>query len=257
MSRGPHTRRPSASLVVATVALLVALGGAGYAVVSLPRNSVGTPQLKNSAVNSAKVRDRSLLARDFKAGQLPRGYAGPAGPAGPVGATGPTGPVGAQGPAGEQGATGATGATGAAGAAGAVGPTWGTMWEANAGNVSSCIPTDLLSRSITLSRTSRLLVSGFAQVQAAPTPASMMQLIIDVVSGSSSVGSVDSGTPMTAPTQPDLMSITGVISNAGAPVDLPAGTYQVRFRMVEDIPCTVAIDATTPTLSVVTLGTSP
>lgn len=254
MSRGPHTRRPSASLVVATVALFVALGGAGYAVVSLPRNSVGTPQLKNSAVNSAKVRDRSLLARDFKAGQLPRGYTGPAGPAGPVGATGPTGPVGAQGPAGEQGATGATGATGAAGAAG---PTWGTMWQENLRTVASCIPTDLLSRSVTLSRTSRLLVSGFAQVLADPTAPATMQLIIDVVSGASSVGSVDSGVPMTAPTQPDLMSITGVISNAGAPVDLPAGTYQVRFRMVEDSPCTVAINAITPTLSVVTLGTSP
>jgi len=249
MSRGPHTRRPSASLVVATVALFVALGGAGYAVVSLPRNSVGTPQLKNSAVNSAKVRDRSLLARDFKAGQLPRGNTGPQGLPGPVGAPGP---AGAQGSAGEQGATGATGA---------VGPTWGTMWQANAGNVASCSPTDLLSRSVTLSRTSRLLVSGFAQVKAdptpAPTPAATMQLIIDVVSGASSVGSVDSGTPMTAPTQPDLMSITGVISSAGAPVDLPSGKYQVRFRMVEDSPCTVAIDATTPTLSVVTLGTSP
>jgi hypothetical protein len=251
MSRGPHTRRPSASLVVATIALLVALGGAGYAVVSLPRNSVGTPQLKNSAVNSAKVRDRSLLARDFKAGQLPRGGTGPTGP---VGATGPTGPVGAQGPAGAQGATGATGATGTAGA---VGPTWGTMWQENFRSVASCVPTDLLSRSVTLSRTSRLLVSGFAQVEADPTPAATMQLIIDVVSGASSLGSVDSGTPMTAPTQPDLMSITGVISSAGAPVDLPAGTYQVRFRMVEDSPCTVAIDATTPTLSVVTLGTSP
>ncbi len=245
MSRGPHTHRPSASLVVATVALFVALGGAGYAVVSLPRNSVGTPQLKNSAVNSAKVRDRSLLARDFKAGQLPQGNTGPQGLPGPVGATGP---AGAQGPAGEQGATGA---------AGAVGPTWGTMWKENGTSVASCIATDLLTRGITLSRTSRLLVSGFAQVKAAPTPAATMRLIIDVVSGASSVGSVDSGTPMTAPTQPDLMSITGVISSAGAPVDLPAGTYQVRFRMVEDDPCTVPIDATTPTLSVVTLGTSP
>jgi hypothetical protein len=247
MSRDPHTRRPSASLVVATVALFVALGGAGYAVVSLPRNSVGTPQLKNSAVNSAKVRDRSLLARDFKAGQLPQGNTGPQGLPGPVGATGP---AGAQGPAGEQGATGA---------AGAVGPTWGTMWKENGTTVVSCVPSDLVSRNVILSRTSRLLVSGFAQVEAAPTPAATMRLIIDVVSGASSVGSVDSGTTMTAPTQPDLMSITGVISSAGAPVDLPAGTYQVRFRMVEDDPCTVPvpIDAITPTLSVVTLGTSP
>ena len=41
-------------------------------------NSVGTKQLKKSAVNSAKVRDRSLLAKDFrKRGQIPTGPPAP------------------------------------------------------------------------------------------------------------------------------------------------------------------------------------
>ena len=42
-------------------------------------------ELKNNAVNSAKVRNGSLRAVDFAAGQIP---AGPQGPAGPPGASG-------------------------------------------------------------------------------------------------------------------------------------------------------------------------
>ena len=61
---------------------------------SVPLFSVGTPQLKANAVISAKVKNRTLLAVDFKQGQLPRG---PRGLRGPVGAQGPSGP---QGPAG-------------------------------------------------------------------------------------------------------------------------------------------------------------
>src|SRR4029453_1897395 len=54
-------------------------------------NSVGTPQLKNSAVNSAKVKNRSLLRVDFASGQLPAGPRAPAGPARPAGPAGPAG----------------------------------------------------------------------------------------------------------------------------------------------------------------------
>jgi hypothetical protein len=66
--------------VLSSAALAVAVLGAtplGEAASGLvvPRNSIGT----------GEVRDRSLLARDFKAGQLPRGPQGPAGPAGPAG----------------------------------------------------------------------------------------------------------------------------------------------------------------------------
>lgn len=101
-------RRPSPALVLAAVALGVALSGTGYAtVLNVPRNSVGTPQLKNSAVTGRKlapnsvttatVRNHSLLRADFVAGQLP---AGPTGPQGPAGATGPAGPAGAPGVSG-------------------------------------------------------------------------------------------------------------------------------------------------------------
>ena len=76
------------------VAVFIALGGSAYAA-SLPRNSVGTRQLKNDAVVSKKVKDRSLLAGDFKQGQLPQGPPGQVGPQGPQGEVGPaTGPAG-------------------------------------------------------------------------------------------------------------------------------------------------------------------
>ena len=77
-------------MAVALIALFVALGGVSYAAATLPRDSVGTAQIKRSAVTSAKVKDGSLLARDFKAGQLPRGEQGPAGERGATGAVGPT-----------------------------------------------------------------------------------------------------------------------------------------------------------------------
>jgi hypothetical protein len=80
--------RPTPALVVATIALLVALGGVGYAATSLPPNSVGT----------AQVIDHSLLRQDFKAGQLPRGAKGARGPQGPAGAQGAQGPKGDPGP---------------------------------------------------------------------------------------------------------------------------------------------------------------
>jgi hypothetical protein len=87
---------PSPAMVVSCIALLVALGGVGYAATALPRNSVGTAQLKRNAVTSIKVKDRSLLARDFRRGQLPRG---PRGLTGATGAKGDKGDKGDPGPA--------------------------------------------------------------------------------------------------------------------------------------------------------------
>jgi hypothetical protein len=89
-------------IALSIAALVVALFGStplGTAARNLvvPRGSVGTVQLKNNAVTSAKVKNFSLLASDFRRGQLPRG---PQGPAGPAGAAGPAGPAGPQGPAG-------------------------------------------------------------------------------------------------------------------------------------------------------------
>ncbi len=78
-------RRLTYANVVSTACLFVLLGGAAYASGVLSKNSVGPRQLRKNAVTSAKVKDASLLAQDFKAGQLP---AGPAGPAGKDGAPG-------------------------------------------------------------------------------------------------------------------------------------------------------------------------
>ena len=49
--------KPSPAMLVACVALGVALGGTGYAATTklLPKNSVGTAQLKNKAVTKAKL----------------------------------------------------------------------------------------------------------------------------------------------------------------------------------------------------------
>jgi len=85
MTRSLQMLRPSPALVVASLALFVALSGTGYAVSQLPAKSVGAQQLKNDAVTSAKVKDGSLRARDFRPGQLPAGSQGPMGPAGPAG----------------------------------------------------------------------------------------------------------------------------------------------------------------------------
>jgi hypothetical protein len=95
--------RPTPAMVVACTALLVSLGGTGYAVTSLGPDTVGTVQLKANAVVSSKVKNFSLRRTDFGRGQIP------AGPRGPRGAVGPVGPVGPAGPAGPQGATGPTG----------------------------------------------------------------------------------------------------------------------------------------------------
>jgi hypothetical protein len=90
---------------VALLALFVALGGSSYAAIKLPKNSVGSRQitsgavtavkLHTNAVTSIKVKDHSLLAKDFKAGELPAGPSGVKGDTGPQGPPGPsTGPAG-------------------------------------------------------------------------------------------------------------------------------------------------------------------
>jgi hypothetical protein len=104
--------------VVATLALFIALGGTSYAALKLPRNSVGSAQLRSNAVTSSKVQDGSLLLQDFNANERAalHGATGPQGPAGLAGAQGSAGPAGAQGPAGPAGAQGPQGPAGASGA---------------------------------------------------------------------------------------------------------------------------------------------
>lgn len=103
--------------VMATIAVFIALGGTGYAAFSLPRDSVGSRELRSRSVGAAElrrdavvsssVRDGALNLRDLSADarkQL-RGDAGPIGPSGPAGPAGPKGDPGPQGAPGESVAT--------------------------------------------------------------------------------------------------------------------------------------------------------
>jgi hypothetical protein len=81
--------------VIATLALFLALGGGAYAALKLPKNSVGSKQIKPNAVSGSKVKNGSLQVSDFKTGQIP------AGPKGDQGIQGPQGIQGIQGVPGE------------------------------------------------------------------------------------------------------------------------------------------------------------
>src|SRR4051794_24784949 len=84
--------------VMATVAVFIALGGTSYAL-TLPRNSVGSAELrprsvgpselKFGAVTSRDIRDRGVALRDISrpARSALRGNAGPPGARGPSGIT--------------------------------------------------------------------------------------------------------------------------------------------------------------------------
>ena len=87
--------RPSPALIVAIIALIVSMGGTGYAAFTLPRNSVGTKQLRKGAVTAAKVKRHSLTGAQInlkKLGTVPTardaGVALRAGTAAPSGKAG-------------------------------------------------------------------------------------------------------------------------------------------------------------------------
>ncbi len=53
--RSLFSRRPSPAFVIASLALFISMGGAGYAATQLPQNSVGSYQLRNNAVTYTKI----------------------------------------------------------------------------------------------------------------------------------------------------------------------------------------------------------
>lgn len=77
--------------VMSTIAVFLALGGTSYAVA---RNSVGTAQLRNSAVTSEKIRNATIQRKDLSAAAR----VGSRGPRGALGAPGAAGAAGARGP---------------------------------------------------------------------------------------------------------------------------------------------------------------
>lgn len=92
--RLPVLRRPSPSMAVSVMALVVASTGTSYATGligsdDIRNNSIQSQDvkdrtikgrdIKDDVIGSNKVRNGSLKARDFKEGQLPAGAQGPAG----------------------------------------------------------------------------------------------------------------------------------------------------------------------------------
>lgn len=86
---GALRRRITYANVMSTVAVFIALGGTSYAVARLPKDSVGTRQLRAQAVTTKAIASGAVtldkLAADAR-------IAGPRGPRGAQGPTGPTGP---------------------------------------------------------------------------------------------------------------------------------------------------------------------
>ena len=91
-------RKPSPSFIVASAALLVALGGTGYAA-----GMIGSADIRDNTIKSKDVKDGALQAVDFKAGQLPAGEQGPQGPQGIPGTPGAPGTPGTNGTNGKDG----------------------------------------------------------------------------------------------------------------------------------------------------------
>src|SRR5581483_6542509 len=63
-------RRPSPALIVSFIALAVALGGTSYAAFKLPKNSVGSRQLRNGAVTTRKIKNHAVSAAKINASGL-------------------------------------------------------------------------------------------------------------------------------------------------------------------------------------------
>lgn len=208
--------RVTPATVLAFVALFVALTGGAFAALDLEfklgRHSVGYEELKRDSISSGKVRNRSLLAIDFRRGQLP------------AGATGPQGP---QGEPGAPGAKGDAGATGAKGDTGATGPTAGFMTYDGTLNTPAATP--VVSHTITLPTAGRLSLTAVTsgQLVCATTArcGAYYQLFVDGQPlPSSGVSSYD--VPGADPPVPSGFNLTVV----GLSGPLAAGSHTVALR---------------------------
>ena len=86
--------------LTATVALFVALGGTSYAALTLPKNSVGSEQIRTRAVGASELRSRAVSSRHIRDRSISQRDVSLAARTALRGARGPAGAQGIQGPAG-------------------------------------------------------------------------------------------------------------------------------------------------------------
>jgi hypothetical protein len=124
MHRIPGTFRYANVLSTLCLVLLLGCGTAYAASQLLPKNSVGTAQIKNGAVTPAKLSPAAKQSVTGATGpQGPKGEPGPKGEVGPRGEAGQKGDAGARGDTGPQGDPGVRGETGLQGTPGPKGDT--------------------------------------------------------------------------------------------------------------------------------------
>lgn len=204
--------RPTPGTVIACVALFVALGGGAYAAIRLAPHSVGYRELRRNSVTSGKVRDHSLLARDFRGGQIP------AGATGPQGLKGDTGAKGDAGPKGDSGAKGDTGATG---------PTAGFV--AYDGTLNTPATTAVISSPVTLPTAGKLSITAVTSGQLVCTTTARcgeyFQLFVD---GSPLPASGVSSYDVPAATTPAPSGFTVTVVGLSGP--LAAGSHTIALK---------------------------
>jgi hypothetical protein len=91
--------RLSYANVMATLAVFIALGGTSYAVVQLPRNSVGSTQIRARAVGASELRNQAVSSRSVRDRSVRLGDISPSARAALRGAKGDPGPAGVPGDA--------------------------------------------------------------------------------------------------------------------------------------------------------------
>lgn len=187
---------------IGLLALFIALGGTSYAAAKLPKNSVGSAQIRTGAVTQSKLQ-KSLQTKLAKAGA-----AGPAGAPGPTGATGAQGPKGDTGPQGIQGVKGDTGAPG---------PTAAGVGGINLTVSPVGTPVASLSEaSVTLAQAGKVLVlvQGTAAVACGGTPCS--RVIGATLDGTKVQGLAQTVDGAANVTTTDTVAAVGIVSGVAA-----------------------------------------
>ena len=104
--RGVRGARPSAAMIVSSIALFAALSGGAYAA-----STIGSAQIKNNSVQGADIKNGTIKSTDIALGTR-NALKGQQGPAGQPGQPGAKGDKGDKGDPGEPGAPGAPGVSG-------------------------------------------------------------------------------------------------------------------------------------------------